>query len=160
VNHDLINDLELRGKAEADCREAAARVSPNECRVDVALAATEWDPDDMRFIFEFEANLWLAGPAFDVIIDDLGRTVGYIDESKWRACSWKPLTRARVTEIASESGYVSKAAAIIGFGKGEKGCVEARFLTDARNPASKRYVARINPVLEKLISIMPEEVEL
>lgn len=160
MNHDLINELELRGKAEADCREAAARVSPAECRVDVVRAATEWDPEDMRFIFEYQADLWLAGPAFDVIIDEEGRSVGYIDESKWRACSWKTMTRARATEIAAESGYITRSAAIIGFGRGERGCLEARFLTDARNPASRRYVARINPVLEKLISIIPEEVEL
>jgi hypothetical protein len=160
MNHDLLNDVELRGKAEAHCREAVAQVSKAECRVDVSRGETEWDDEDQRFVYEYEATLWLAGPSFDVIVDDAGRGVGYVDHSKWRACSWKPLTRERVLALASETGYVPKTAGIIGFARGEKGCIEVRFLTDPRDAASTRYVSKVNPVLEKIISILPEGVEL
>ena len=160
MNHDLINEMELRGKAETHCREAVTLVSAAECRVDVIRAATEWDDEDLRFVYEYEATLWLAGPAFDVVIDEAGRSVGYIDASKWRACSWKPMPRERVAELAAATGYVPKTAAIIGYGKGENGCVEARFLTDPRNPASRRYIVRVNPSLERVIAVFPEGVEL
>ena len=160
MNHDLINELELRGKAEGHCREAVALVSPAECRVDVVRAATEWDDEDQRFVYEYEATLWLAGPAFDVVIDEAGRSVGYIDSSKWRVCSWKPMPRERVAQLAAATGYVPETAAIIGYGKGEKGCVEARFLTDPRNAASPRYIVRVNPILEKVIAVFPEGADL
>ena len=159
MNHDLIPEIELRGKAEADCRDATKALSPAPPRVDALRSTTEWDPEELRHVYEFAADLWLDGFAFDVVLDEAGRAVGFTDESKWRACDWRPFPRSRIVPLAAQTGLVPDTAVVIGYAQGPRGELDARLLSDPRSPASRRFRLKINPVLEKIISLTPEEIE-
>ncbi len=151
---------ELRRKAETDCRALLKQHFKQEPLIEVLHSQTEWDDSELRHIYEYEAQVWLAAGEFDVILDETTRPVGYVDHSKWRNCAWEEFPRSRVVPLAAETGFVPPNSLLIGYTRGTNGSVEARLLTEPSRADSPRYVVRINPVLGRVISVVPEGMKL
>lgn len=156
----LIPETKLSQKAEADCTRLLKEFFKEEPLIEVQHSGTEWDEEDFRHTYEYEAEIWLASANFDVVVDEANRPVGYVDHSKWKNCSWKDFPRNQVVPLAAETGYVPATSLLIGYGRGPNGCLEARLLTDPARADSPRYAVRINPTLGRIISILPEGLDL
>lgn len=151
---------DLEKKASAACEAAAKTLTGHAVVLESLESEIEWDDRDMRHSYEYAAEVFAEGPRFDVVVNAANQPVGFVDWSKWRECQWVPFAREKVVLLAAETGLVSPTALLISFSRGEKGCVEARILSEPENPSSLRYKVRINPYAGRIISMLPEPLEL
>ncbi len=151
----LLDAADLRARAIAQCTEKVAATLDGEYRVEPLPDALEWNPVALRHVYDQPAVVWRSFDAFDVILDETNQPVGFVDEDKWRSCSWRDLPRADAEALARATGLLPPTAVLAECLPGERGCLELRFASPA--PGGPRVRVRVNPARMAVISIEPEE---
>ncbi len=156
----MMSPPELEKKAAALCELTAKKMAERNATATTLTSEIERDERTHVLNYEYSAEVFVEGPRFDVVVNAANQMVGFVDWSKWNECSWVPFKRERVVPLAVETGLVTPQALLIGFARGPKDCLEAKLLADPANASSPRYVVRINPSAGRIISILPEPLNL
>ena len=156
----MISPTELEKKAGAMCEAVAKKMTERNVFAETLASEIEWDERNLTSNYEYSAEVFVEGPRFDVVVNAANQLVGFVDWSKWNECQWVPFQREKVVPLAMETGLVSSKALLIGFSRGPKDCLEVKLLVDPKNASSPRYVVRINPSAGRIISILPESINL
>lgn len=156
----LVPREDLAKKAYKDCERHLKSVTDKKITVEPKGAATAWEPETLRAVYEADFVLWRPWKKMDVLVDAGDRAVGFVDHGKLAPCEWKPMTQAEVVALASATGYVPAASRVLSMSPGPGGCIEARLATAPTAVDSPRYVVRVNPLRKAVIAIAPEGAEL
>jgi hypothetical protein len=147
---------ELQKKAIDTCRAHAEATLEGTYQVEALEPTLEWDPLDLRTVFEQPMTVWRACSAFEVLLDEADRPVGYVDHDKWTECAWRDLPEQEAVSLVRATGLVPGSFELTGRARGERECLELTFEELAARPP-RRIRVRVNPSRRCVISIVPEE---
>lgn len=74
---------QLSSQAVDHCRDAASQRIKGEVFVEVNSSEVNWDPLKLRHIFEQQMTIWRKYSGFEVIMDEFGEVVGFVDHDKY-----------------------------------------------------------------------------
>jgi len=146
---------ELEARAIEHCRTKVDATLEGEFRVEPLEPDLGWDPVFLCHVHDQPMVLWRAFDAFEVILDADDRPVGFVDEDKWRSCSWRELPLNEAEALARSTGLVPHGLLLAEHAPGERGCLVLRFSTET--PDGPHVCVRINPERRAVISVEPEE---
>lgn len=148
----LLQRAELERRCVDACRKRVEATLEGEYHVEPKAPALEWDPIALAHVFDQPMVVWRALSAFEVLVDDRGRPVGFVDEDKWLRCSWAELPQDEAVALARATGLVPPDLSLASAARGEKDCLELVFAA-ARGPGGARV--RLNPSRAAVISVEP-----
>lgn len=155
----MLTEQQLRALAIGSAQAHMDAILTKKVEVEIRQSSVGWDATDLRMVFSAEMAVWFQTSEFEVILDDLNEPVGFVDEDKWKDCRWLPLPRDRLMELLQNTGFVPASAAIADLRRGPRQCAELVLTTDATRADAPRLLARVNPVTERVIAVLPLEFE-
>lgn len=155
----MLSEQQLRALAVNRAQGHLDGILRRKVEVDIAATHVEWDVTDLRMVFAADMVVWYPTGTFEVVLDEANQPVGFVDEDKWADCQWVPLPRERLMELVMGSGIVADTAAIADVRKGDRNCAELTVTTDASRADAARLHVRINPATERVISIVPMDLQ-
>ncbi|HEX4951020.1 MAG TPA: hypothetical protein VFZ34_30455 [Blastocatellia bacterium] len=73
----------LSSLAVDHCRDAASQRIKGEVFVEVNSSEVNWDSLKLRHVFEQQMTIWRKYGGFEVIMDEAGEVVGFVDHDKY-----------------------------------------------------------------------------
>ncbi len=149
-----IDRAELQQRALQAAQQHVDATLEGVYRLEALTPTLEWSPIELRQVFELPLVVWRAYGTFEVLLDDGGRPVGFIDSDKWLSCAWRELEPAKAEGLARSTTLVAPDWTLGEQKRGEKDCLELLFV-DARGIPKVRV--RLNPARQAVISVLPVE---
>lgn len=156
----MISETELRTKAQESCLEHARREISGELLVELLDSDLEWDPIILRHIFDQPMVVWRRFGEFEIVTDEEGCPVGFLDSSHKVDCKWMQLSRDEALLLAMQTGWLSSATEAVSEIKQVAGGAGRLEVRDTLRPVGEdRFKITLNPVTKKVISILPSDYE-
>lgn len=146
---------QLKQQARDDCLAHVKQTLPGEFAIEILDSNLEWDPDDLRHLFEQVMVVWHKFGQMEILLDADNRPVGFVDETKWQDCRWSSMSEDDVIALAEKTGYVEPGASVLSMQEGRRGCVEAILGETGEDATEKRFRVEINPRIKAVISVVP-----
>ena len=154
----MLEEDELIQKAHDDCLAHAQEVISGDLEIDLEEADLEWDPIQLRHVFDQPMVVWRRFGEFEVVLDDEDRPVGFIDAGGWKDCEWAPVAQDQALTLAGSSGWLSTALEPVReLTRGENGSAILEVIDLARPANRQRFTVEINPARMAIISILPQD---
>lgn len=147
----MIDPAQLSQTAHDNCLQHVTSLFEGEYAVQVLGNQTNWNPRELRQMFEQAMTVWRKYGEFEVILDEHDTPVGYIDHDKWTGCKWRELTPEQIKAIVSPYDPARADLTLHDIRRGDRDCVEVR--VKVGNEAE--FFARINPERLALIAFVP-----
>lgn len=153
----MLSDEKLQEIAHDECLTHAADVLTGDLLVELGEPDLEWDPIELRHVFDQPMVIWRGLEDYEVILDDDDRPVGFMDPTAAADCAWDSLSAEDALAIVTSSGWVSGALELVGGIRRGAGDSADFVIRDLVRPAeAERLLVRINPAKRTVISILPE----
>lgn len=146
----MLDTDKLNEAARDACQLHVEQLFEGEYRVEVLNNSTEWNPRELRNIFDQSMVVWRKYGDFDVILDEQDTPVGYIDYDKWRDCAWRELKPEEVKAIISPFDPLRSDFEIEAMARGARDCLEVQLRVDG----GLEYHVRINPMRGAIIAFV------
>jgi len=155
----MLSDQQLKALALSRAQTHMDAILKKKVAIELEGSHVAWDPTDLRTVFNAELAVWYETARFEVLLDAQNQPIGFVDEDKWAGCRWLPLPRERLLELLIGTGFLAETAAIADLRRGKDNCVEMVVTADAERADAPRFLARVNAATERVISVMPMELE-
>jgi hypothetical protein len=142
----------LRSKALEACRKHIEATLDGEYDLEPLEPFLAWSPLDLRVQHDQPIVVWRAYGAFEVLLDETHRSVGFVDHDKWLSCTYADLLPGEAEALARGTGLMPPGLVLVGEERGEKDCLELRFADTER---VVRLLVRLNPDRKAVISVEP-----
>jgi len=155
----VLSQSQLQKKAVEDCENHVAALVTGSMLVQPGESDLSWDPVELRHIHDQHMIVWRRCADIEVVLNGNDEPVGYIDRDKWNECEWVDLHHATIIALSARTGFVPAHSSVLSAQAGPNSCVEATLSTEPEKADAPRYVVRINPSRQRVISILPQEVQ-
>ncbi|HYE75491.1 MAG TPA: hypothetical protein VEF04_19270 [Blastocatellia bacterium] len=95
------------------CRKAAAQNVKGELFIEVNDADQTWNPRELRHIYEQQMTVWRRYGEFEVIVDESGEMVGFIDHDKYNKSVGGVLSEAEAQALIKKAKLLPSDARFI-----------------------------------------------
>jgi hypothetical protein len=155
----MLSEDQLKKKAVEDCQSHVTAVVTGDITVEPDNSGLSWDTIELRHIFDQHMIVWRRCADFTVVLNGSDEPVGYIDGDKWNDCEWAQLSHETIVALSARTGFVPADSTVLSAQEGPEHCVEATLSTEPQKADAPRYVVRINPTRQRVISILPQEAQ-
>ncbi len=100
-NRELLSTL-----AVAQCRNVASPRIQGELFIEVNASEVNWNPLQLRHVYEQQMTIWRKYSGFEVIQDEAGEVVGFVDHDKYAKSVGGLLSEAEAQELVRKAGVL------------------------------------------------------
>ncbi len=151
-----LDEQDLSQQAHDDCLEHAENTISGELQVELLESDLEWDPVTLRHVFDQSMVVWRRFGEFEVVLDEEGRPVGFLDSGGWEECESAPISVSQALAVAMASGwFTSRLEASGELVEAEMGSRILKVVDGGRPEARQQFTIEVNPKRMTLISILP-----
>lgn len=109
----MLTREQLSSLAIDHCRDAASQRIKGELFIEANAAEVNWDALRLRNIFEQQMTIWRKYGRFEVIMDEVGDVVGFVDHDKYLKSVGGLLTEIEAHLLVKKAGVLPSAARLI-----------------------------------------------
>lgn len=149
----MIDVAKLSEVAHDACKKHVELLFDGEYHVEVLNQKSQWNPRELRQVFQQSMTVWRKYGDFDVILDADDTPVGYIDHDKWTDCTWRDLNSAQVKAIVSPHDPMSTDIVVREIKRGARDCIDVL----VRVAEESDFNVKINPARGAIISFLPAD---
>jgi len=157
----MLSPQQLSSLALRTCRERAEQALGHEVHVQVVASQTEWHRILLRSVFEQHMVVWKPCHPFEVIAQDDGRVVGFVDHDKYKPPGEADLSHDEIVALVLDEELIPAGAQVTGVQtlRGPRGGRLYRARVALRQPAREyaELEVDINPVRPAVVAVRPVE---
>lgn len=106
----MLNAADLSKLAIKACLEHARKRLTGEFTVTTTGSHSGWDEFQMRHVHSQAMTIWRRYGQLDIIMDEAGSLIGFIDHGKYQDAGEDPLSREEALEMIRKAGVVPVSA--------------------------------------------------